>query len=721
MQDVAGKDTSGADYTRNPQVVIGEEKQHLHAAGSKERLCGLALSGGGIRSASFATGVLQAFVARDLLRTIDYLSTVSGGGYIGSSLTWFLHQGLPGNLAAGTGPSDFPFGEGGVGGRTGKRSAILDFIRQHGNYLIPGKGLNLVSLIGIALRGMFASLFVYVSLMTCGIFALDRLGAFDTVEMTTALEITLWKPVALDIFRPVPLNPTLWLAVAIVLLLALLSLTFSIRSRRATASGPARYKWSIREQRLIGWGLTAVILLLLVGSLPHVDTGLHSAWLEVAAASLSTITGAVLGVLQFLRQQRCMKSSGGILSGLHIIVGAFALVYGLLLIAYVVGTRIDSTLATALLIISILVGASVNLNFAGLHRMYRDRLMETFMPDAGSVEQNRWGPAMQADSALLETMCGNDNRRPYHLINTNIVLVDSPTAKYHGRGGDSFLLSPLFCGSDATGWRRTRKYIKGPGRRGMTLPTAMAISGAAANPNTGVAGRGVTRNKFVSLLMSLLNLRLGYWAPNPAVDRRSMIPPNFLVPGLRSGVCGRGLNERKGSVELSDGGHFENLGLYELIRRKLDLIVVSDAGADPAFRFQDLANVIERVRVDFGAEIHFDEEFSLEHLRPGSAGGNATFDEYELARRGFAVANILYEKGPGDDTQPRGILIYLKTTLTGLLTEDIYGYKRAHSSFPDQTTSDQFFDETQFEAYRELGYQLTLAMLKENASRGWIG
>ncbi len=135
----------------------------------------------------------------------------------------------------------------------------------------------------------------------------------------------------------------------------------------------------------------------------------------------------------------------------------------------------------------------------------------------------------------------------------------------------------------------------------LTLPTAMAISGAAANPWTGSGGVGVTRNPLVSMLMALMNLRLGFWLPNPNDDGR---PPwrsctksfraNHFDPGLKE-VLGLNLRETSPVCLLSDGGHFENLGLYELIRRRLRLIVLCDGTADPDYAFTDLQNAVARI------------------------------------------------------------------------------------------------------------------------------
>ena len=142
-------------------------------------------------------------------------------------------------------------------------------------------------------------------------------------------------------------------------------------------------------------------------------------------------------------------------------------------------------------------------------------------------------------------------------------------------------------------------------------------------------------------------------------------------------------------MHLADGGHFENLALYELIRRRCRFIIISDAGADPKFDFSDLAKVIEMARVDFGAKV----TLSTDDLVPSSETG--------LAKNAYVTGSIKYL----DDKEPAK-LIYIKTTLTKGLPEDIYGYRRANPTYPDESTSNQFFNETQFEAYRELGYQI---------------
>ncbi len=690
-------------YTNNVDDVLAAEKQHILNDGEKRNaFYGLAISGGGIRSASFGMGVLQALVNKNVLKKIDYLSTVSGGGYIGSSLTWFLSQDQPGKPQGekfGTEPENFPFGkrERGEDNRKDKRTnVILNFIRQHGNYLVPGQGLDGFSLLAVGLRATLVSLFVYLSLLTLFMVPFHAMGGFKQ---------TLHFP-----------NIFLGIAALAGIFLFVESLIYSTLTFFVKLKPKWQYRARILAQIWFGRVLALSVVTLIIGLLPIIDQQISALVAKGSTPILSTILtfiGTVIGFLQAKRSQtptKKEKAGGAVL----IVAGAAIFLFGLLLTAYLFAEKLLTSGCLPIIILgglALFVGLFSNTNFLGLHRMYRDRLMETFLPNVEeNVEDKKWGPATAANSAMIQTMCQSPNRRPYHLINTNIVLADSEISKYHGRGGESFILSPLYCGSVATGWCASNAYMKQGLGRGMTLATAMAISGAAANPNSGVAGGGPTTNRLVSTLMSLLNIRMGYWAPNPNPERSWPFGPNFIYPGLKGGILSGGLTEKRRMIELTDGGHFENLGIYELIRRKVNVIIVSDGSADPQFQFDDLGNAIERVRVDFGALITFSKtKYPLQDILPKTAEGNEIAKEkYDLAKRGFAIGKIHY------NDQTEGTLIYLTTTMVPGLPQDVYSYKSAHSSFPDQATSDQFFDERQFEAYRELGYAIAKEMLREN-------
>jgi hypothetical protein len=196
--------------------------------------------------------------------------------------------------------------------------------------------------------------------------------------------------------------------------------------------------------------------------------------------------------------------------------------------------------------------------------------------------------------------------------------------------------------------------------------------------------------------MALLNIRLGYWVRNPRRRQFLRTPSHFWAALYELGPCF--YREDRAHLQISDGGHFENLGLYELVRRKVSLIVVLDGAADPGFAFGDLQIASRRIAEDFGARIEFDPGNDLEQLIPSQDVGYPV--GFQVARQGYIVGRIIY----GDGTT--GTLLYLKSTMIPDLGLRVTGYQGSHPSFPDQTTADQFFDEDQFEAYRELGYRI---------------
>lgn len=752
-------------------------------------LCGLALSGGGIRSASFSLGVMQALAHSGWLARIDYLSTVSGGGYIGSSLTWALHSDP---ATFGLLDQTFPFASFPMSSeardvekrtplvsRLGTekirwRGRLLNFLRQNATYLTPGKGFNLFALVWIALRGAGLGLLVY--------------GALITLFFLLAFQFHLFQEVCAFPLLPKALKQN-WFLLAAVLGFALCILTVPLYSIATYlyhwAVKGAAYPLRRRYESTAGWLLPVLLGLLLFGLVPlahdwvvakgtnmHAKTGQftlsgnlsaegalsvqgtmeptavteqpgrtrsvpcaspcpeppqhdkNSLWailfgeIEGLLAGLGTIlVGLFSGVMAFFKTKSLKP--GRVPLGLIVSLGVAALLSGIILFAYTVAfSVVESTKCNTSTMWFFVVGLAVtlilailtNLNHISIHRYYRDRLMETFMPDIDHVLNGEYLRATESGRANLEPLHSIQNI-PYHIINTNLVLAYSDNPKFRVRGGDNFILSPQYCGSYATGWQWTEDFLKGT----MTLASAMAISGAALNPSAGCGGDGITRSPALSVLMGLLNFRLGYWVPNPKHSRGwfgGLRNPNFLLPGLWEVLLRHRLNENGVFLQLSDGGHFENLALYELVRRKLKLIIVCDGGADPQFTFSDLANAMEKVRTDFGALIMIDND-DLKALIPMADNGDK--DGLRRARRGYLAATIKY----ADNSE--GTLIYLTTTFFKGLSADLYGYKKEHPAFPDESTGDQFFDEKQFEAYRELGFQAAWRMMDDDGvvDRAW--
>lgn len=325
------------------------------------------------------------------------------------------------------------------------------------------------------------------------------------------------------------------------------------------------------------------------------------------------------------------------------------------------------------IILSLFIGVLANINYVSIHRYYRDRLLAAFMPPVGFTDFT------EPNKCLLKDV--PQTKAPYQIINALMVTWNSSTPKLRIRGGDNFIFTPLFCGAKSTGYARSAEYLGGT----MDLSTAFSISGAAVDPNT-----GVTRSRPLSFVLALLNLRIGYWARNPkrpANIIKGWSRPYWFVYALRE-MFGLKMDENNMHVYLSDGGHFENLGLYELIKRKCRYIVLSDASEDYAFKFDGLGNALEKVRVDFGAGIDIDTTA----LQP--QGPN------RFSLQPWVLGDIYYADGS------RGTLLYIKSSVFSGLPEDVDAYHRANPKFPHQPTGDQFFDEPQFEAYRELGFQI---------------
>ena len=349
--------------------------------------------------------------------------------------------------------------------------------------------------------------------------------------------------------------------------------------------------------------------------------------------------------------------------------------------------------------VAILTGYFVNTNHVGLNRYYRDRLMEAYMPRASGIDEGEITRTPVAERLGMSEVWKSPKTGPYPLINTNVVLVNDDDRKCRVRGGDSYLLSPFYCGSTATGWYPSSDEAS----KAITLASAMAASGAAANPNAGYVGTGPTRGRLLSTVMTLLNVRLGYWIANPVNKAyQGMIKPNHFIPGAFYALFKDGFKRDSDFLELTDGGHFDNLGVYELARRKCRLIVVVDGEADKETSYSALVSVQRRIEEDFGGTIILTKGKGPELLVPRL--DMAYPSNAKMAKQPYFVATVRYNDGT------EGAIIYMKATMIDELSFKVKGYKGAHPDFPHEATADQFFEPEQFEAYREAGYRTAMRM-----------
>lgn len=342
-----------------------------------------------------------------------------------------------------------------------------------------------------------------------------------------------------------------------------------------------------------------------------------------------------------------------------------------------------------------LMSRRIDTNRFSLHGMYRTRLVQAFLGASRDPQLRDPDPFTGFDDAddlamadlIPET--GPRGRQPLHIINAALNLSGGTTTAQHDRKAVAFTFSPLHSGSANLGYRPSRVY-----GGGVTVGTAIAISGAAASP-----AMGNHSSPLLSFLLTLFNVRLGAWMGNPGYAGSD----SYLLPRPRSSVMPI-VNEAldlttytNPEIYLSDGGHFENLGLYEMVRRRCHWIVVSDAGADPTGAFEDLGNALRRIRIDFGIPIEFADDASPTRILP--RGDNDRGRAHETY---YAIGTIRYNAVDGASA-PDGVLIYIKPALYGSEPPDVLNYARRCGSFPHESTAYQFFSEEQFESYRHLG------------------
>ena len=714
-------------------------------------LMGLALSGGGIRSATFNLGVLQALCNSEMLEKVDYLSTVSGGGYIGTCMTTLLNSPSP---SVGLGPDTFPLGRRKIegSGDPAVEKEPVRRLRYFSNYLTAEGGFipKYLRPAMVFVRGVVLNFFLIVPyIVTLGIllallFNIRTLapGAnqypvfFDFNVFSNVLESsnrdynlaraelrkyavaktsdlnfasdqeriewlertngsdegfdalkkkieTAKKPLATERRR-------IWiLPVGFFVIMIGLALLF-----RTCFSKPfkERYKFSKTLTWLFFISLGLVVLQLYGILIVYWKSWEITAW--IASASVLSLVGPKL--------LKAGSGNGG--TGKKMVV-KISLAIGLLLlvplfILYLVGGVIAYVSEGEVFqIISLIVGALVlaginrrfiNLNEISLHNYYRDCLSRAYMMHYDPGQQK----VSHRDNLKFSEL--DPGKSPYHIVNTTLNLSKRmPTENHKGdfRTGESFNFTKNWCGSAKTDYIKTKQYETVDPH--IDLGTAMAISGAAAN--IGMAQKDIF---VLRLLMGLLNIRLGYWALHPTEALKDI--PNLILrqfPGsfqaFREWFGAYSLLSRY--INLSDGGHFDNIGVYELLRRRCQYIIVGDAEADTQMKFEAISYIMRLARIDFGIEIKID----LSDIKPDPVTG--------YSRNHCAVGRIEYPEGDF------GYLLYFKASLTGDEPEHLNEYKVKHPHYPHQTTADQWFDEQQFEAYRELGYHVgkqTLAPLE---------
>jgi hypothetical protein len=705
--------------TESPEDLSGEP---VLAPAENANVVGLALSGGGIRSAAFCLGVLQALEAADVLKHVDYMSTVSGGGYIGCALTaaleWSKIPGWP--------VDKFPF----TSRLKEDEPPSLQHIRDHSNYLFANGAIDLLHNASIYARGLAINA-VLVAPFLLGASALTLLAYAAAGSNLAKLHIFGF----LNPFGLMHFVVTVDLALLLVVVGIAWGMFQSTRARQRELEIPGS---------LTRW-VGALVIVFFVSAFCEAQPFVLGA---MAKTSPTSLVESVLGKINKI--SALLAPVGAVIAFLASKIGEFvksatespkvrvqmvgfaakvAVYFAGLIVPFVLWViYLNVTLwglsakgswylvpafysAAAFLIFILTLFMRPNAN--SLHPLYRDHLGKAFIfkPETRSEKKDldQWRPLL-SDITL--------QYGPYHLINTALNVQDSKTANRRGRNADFFVFTPRFLGSKSTGYVATRDAEDVA--VGLDLPTAMAVSGAAVSSSMGAQSINP-----LTATLALLNIRLGYWMRNPLrlkeakplrpqsrfravaeFRRKRNFVANYYFLAELFGL----LSDQFRSVYLTDGGHIENLGIYELLRRRCRVIIAVDAEADPQMAFGSF-NTLERYAlIDLGIRIDLPwQEVTNESLATGKE-----IDEKGDAEKHHgphcAIGEINYPGGR------KGILIYIKASITGDENDYIFHYKKRYGDFPHETTLDQMFSEEQFEAYRALGFHAAYGLFDRSDS-----
>jgi len=723
---------------------------------------GLALSGGGIRSATFNLGLLQSMADLGVLEHVDYLSTVSGGGYIGGFWTKWRHENAKAEAPV------FPTVPKNGGANRASEPPEIRHLREFSNFLMPRLGLfqsetwsGIVTVLAGLVPSLLAAAAVLAIVLAVWLLVMSILiHSPEPVRATTLFGIDWLRAVGFPILSAgiFLVAEVFWrlarkadkasrglaaysaftvvgLAVFSVVLYALAPESEPARAQLwrdlVLPGGEFRFSTAFLlpvEAMLAAALALAVVRLLLVRYWEARRDRSHSSALDRTLARCLGIALVFcsLGLVWegcrwlFASDFRIIGTAGGTAA----LAAAFAWVRSWL------GRPADKkqgqaarpepksrflsllpSIIAPVLVLGMTLGVGVGLleilrvwpwgpscawlawlNAAvvvvlltlvlfdparcGLHDFYRGRIARCFLgaanPHAKARRIDLQTVEHPEDDLVLERRQAHDQVRTSHLVCCAANDLGGDPLPNLSRDACSATLS---VNGIAMGNRfKTLSRLR--------LSSALTASAAAFNSNMGSFSKNFGRA--ITFVMSALNLRLGLWLPHPRREKtgRTLFPGLYLFYEMFGRACAKGW-----SVHLSDGGHFENLALYELVRRHCRYIIASDCGADPRAEFDDLGNAIRRAREDFGVEIELD----LAPLRPDVEGNSLQH---------AVVGTIHYDGIGGVD---KGSILYFKPALSGDEPPDVLQYRASSGAFPHEGTADQFFDEAQWESYRRLG------------------
>lgn len=749
-----------AELQRSRSAGQAPEDEVLH------NLTGLAISGGGLRSATFALGVVQAMAEKNMLGQFDLLSTVSGGGYLGSFLSSYLNSPQdprqeispsPGPRHPDVGPNrdQFPFKKPPVG-----ESTALRHLRSQSKFLLNGGALGRFRMMLQALFGMLTNAAIVFPWIAIAVLVAGSLEG----KIRDAVFRDEYNYLS-DVFSH---GNQIIVSGGFVVLLMILPIVLRLARRQSLAKLGSTYLlitsgWFALFLAVTAWNSIPALFRiaehigLFFSGTNWLPDMLKSEWMALASPAALHAMGRIVAVAGRQKpwtvalKKLITRVAGPLfLLAVFVLLGRAVILNGGYIALEFTLLHRQWDFTPSELLIAVTVGLLIydhlflDINLSSLHPFYRARLSEAYLRQHAV---NRPDEITHADhTRLSELRRSPDSRAPYHLLNA---ALNSPAGTHpalRGRHCDFFLFSKHVCGSASTGYWPTTEFEKRD--PALNLGTAMAISGAAASPFMGT-GSGET-----SFLLAMFNIRLDYWLRFPG---RTEIPLFSWKPGpwyLGRHLLGR-VHEQLNFINLSDGGHIENLAIYELLRRRCKFIVAVDGECDPMITTGSLMTLMNYAKIDFGIEIKFAYAGGLDRLKPSSIHTTSLTEKHANAASEpkaseasdsratqvtpvlrspmlpyhFALARIEYPAETPNGPKLLGWLLYLKSSLTGNEGPTISHYRSRYPAFPHESTSDLFYDEEQFEAYRALGQHIADDVFRTeitgqpqapNSIRGWF-
>lgn len=742
----AAPSPTGRDRRAWAWSVPGLDPAELAARRADAPVIGFCASGGGIRSASVTLGALQGLRSR-LVRA-RYLACVSGGGYTVGALQMAL-QPLP---------QDAPAGD----ASTALAADVLlagsveeDHLRRHSNYLADTAG-QWVTALAVVLRGVLISLVLVMSAVSVTALLLG----FGYAVVPLAPDLGGLAPSTDATVPPFPeLGQGALSALAALAVVAVVAYLASLVRLAATGA------WSARASSLAraAIALTALVALLGVGvpALVWASAAVlagpdgnpaPAAGLGGAGAVLFSYLAALAGMLWRRREALGEKlgrfrkdgSAGSkavpgsllqrllVLAVLAVLAAGFLLVLGNL-IATAAGWERPAGWGSAgdwqpvwLLLVALTVlavgGGLLDSTWLGLHPFYRRRLASAFAVRRVARADGRV-VARPYDYDREQTMLSTHAVRQPDFPEVVFVAAANLSGQERtppGRRAVSFTFTSDWIGGPDVGYVATAQLesvVSAHLQRDLTVQAAVAVSGAAFASAMGRQARAV------QTLFALTNARLGTWLPNPAFVRRWTcagtpghehewhspgLPKLRRISYLLREVLGAFPPDER-LLYVTDGGHYENLGLVELLRRRCTEIYCIDSSGDSPPFAGTLAEAITLAEQELGVSI------VLQYPEALVPGGAAPLDpplplaslSGRLSQSAVVRGTITYppESGLPEDART-GTILVAKALLTRDLPYSLLSYACEHAVFPHDSTGDQWFDHGQFDAYVALGRAL---------------